>query len=103
MKRGTPEHPKRPCGWRSIYFLRAGADGPIKIGSALCPPARMAQLQTGCPQRLELIFHALAQPGMESLLHRRFAPVRVHGEWYQADPSLLAYIDQLRTFVREHR
>lgn len=75
-----------------VYFIRAGEDGPIKIGIAFNPYLRLDELQTGNPYRLRLIG---ARPGGladERGLHRTFAADRLEGEWFKPTEALLALV-----------
>jgi len=72
-------------GERFVYFIQSGERGPIKIGAAANPFARLRELQTGNPYQLRLLLaedagcHAWA---LERALHRRFASSRLGGEWF---------------------
>lgn len=76
---------------------------PIKIGIAKDPQARIANLQTGCPYKLDLIevftfkteMHAR---GAERRLHKMFQAKgkRMNGEWFRGsilkNPSIVEMI-----------
>jgi Meiotically up-regulated gene 113 len=66
-----------------VYVIRIGDDGPCKIGSATDPVRRLRHLQTGQPQRLRLLHVFRGGAEEEAALHRRFAAVRISGEWFQ--------------------
>jgi len=77
----------------TIYFIQAGETGPIKIGVTCGNPlARMANLQTGCPEQLRLVGCAPGTAQDERDLHERFAKFRVRGEWFTAGPELVEFI-----------
>jgi hypothetical protein len=71
-----------------VYFLQAGEAGPIKIGWALDPLARLNELQVGCPEPLRLLMTLTDEGGLEAQLHRRFARLRLRGEWFRAEQEL---------------
>lgn len=79
---------------RFVYVMQAGESGPVKIGVARNPLSRLRELQTGCFARLRLIAmedlsdrsDALA---LESALHKRFRPYRLHGEWFRCEGDVL--------------
>jgi hypothetical protein len=71
-----------------VYFIQAGDDGPIKIGWALDPTARLKELQVGCPEPLRLLMTIADDGELESQLHRRFASLRLRGEWFRAEQEL---------------
>lgn len=73
-----------------IYFLRAGPDGPVKIGWSSDPQKRAKLLQCGNPQGFELIRTLEAPRWAESWFHRCFASLAVGGEWFSYSPDMLA-------------
>lgn len=88
-----PEPRVRPTSW--VYFIRAGDDGPIKIGYSKAPDQRLSSLQTGHPSRLRLLATEPGDAVKEAALHQRFAATRKEGEWFEATPELLGYIATL--------
>lgn len=66
-----------------VYFIRAGARGPIKIGLAVDVGQRMRSLQTASPTLLELIGAIPGGLKLEKAIHRRLAEFRLHGEWFK--------------------
>lgn len=107
------DHPGRPrvpgiddpTSWsrdeRRTYFIRVGDDGPIKIGRASDVRARLAKLQCSSPKRLILMGSA-AGGHREREFHVRFKELKVSGEWFRPDASLLAAIEEcLREDSRE--
>src|SRR3954452_12978050 len=74
--------------WKSInegpfvYFVREGAEGPIKIGFAHDPIERVAALQCGNHRELRIVGLILAADAHEGQLHRHWAAARVRGEWF---------------------
>lgn len=75
-----------------VYFLRARESGRIKIGFSTDAPSRIRQLQTGSPERLELLRVLPAGADLERALHIAFAVERQHNEWFAPSSRLLAYI-----------
>jgi hypothetical protein len=81
-----------------VYFLRAGEF--IKIGkSTHSGRRRIAELQTGCPYPISLIAEIQGGLREEAALHRRFAHIRAHGEWFHATTDLLAHIEEITVAV----
>src|SRR5579864_9290218 len=79
-----------------IYFLQAG--DAVKIGFSDSPETairRLTGFQTGNSERLVLLGVTEGDRKAEAALHRRFAPFRVRGEWFRADPALLTVIGSL--------
>lgn len=81
---------EKPTRW--IYFIQGKDGGPVKIGVANDPKKRLADLQRTSPVDLVIIG---ARPGdtfVERELHERFADFRLHGEWFEASPVILAEV-----------
>jgi hypothetical protein len=68
---------------RSVYLIR-GNDGKYKIGIGKNPRERIMQLQTGNPDRLEIIdvYESENASKIESVLHNRYSYARNVGEWF---------------------
>lgn len=71
-----------------VYFIRAGNNGPIKIGVADNVEKRVETLQTG--NAVELIVIAVikcssrsAAFNKEAAFHKMFASKRIRGEWFR--------------------
>lgn len=97
----------------SVYFLAQPSDGgrhrPIKIGMSTSPALRLAQLQTGNPESVELVHatrFATRQDARrcESELHRVYAPHRIRREWFALDDSQLGdAVRRSEQMARRHR
>jgi hypothetical protein len=73
-----------------IYFIENPGDGLIKIGWPRDrPEARLKSLQTGCGAVLRLLRTMPGGLDAESLLHSRFAALRVRGEWFSPGADLV--------------
>lgn len=77
-----------------VYFIQGEDEGPIKIGVALDPEKRVAELQTGYPYRLRLLRVATGGYALESALHRAFRAARTFGEWFRPVDLLLKVIHE---------
>lgn len=82
-----------------IYFVACRQANAVKIGVTRdypgCVQKRVSMLQVGCPLKLELIG---AQDGgfeEERALLERFAPDRIHGEWFRVSVALLDHVATL--------
>jgi hypothetical protein len=71
-----------------VYFIRCGDF--IKIGFSEQTERRFKSLQTAAAAPLELLGTIHGERELE--LHRQFAHLRSHGEWFRAAPELLAFI-----------
>ncbi|MFH8392186.1 GIY-YIG nuclease family protein [Streptomyces sp. NPDC018036] len=67
----------------TIYVIGAESSDLVKIGyTGGDPRTRLAQLQTGQPQQLYLLWTCGGGRDLERALHSRFAPYRSRGEWF---------------------
>lgn len=74
-----------------VYFIQAVESERVKIGSAFDPHKRLAILQTGSPERLELLGYIPGGRSLEVELHRELRSQRLHGEWFKfGNPTVLA-------------
>lgn len=78
-----------------VYFIRAGADGPIKIGIARDPAGRLATLQTGHHDTLSIVAITAGGSAQEAAYHAAYRAHRLRGEWFDPHPDILAEIDRL--------
>jgi hypothetical protein len=74
-----------------VYFAAVG--GRIKIGWSKKVGTRIAQLQTGNAEPIELLGVLPGGRFHERRLHQQFAAARLSGEWFAATPDLLAFIE----------
>jgi transposase-like protein len=83
----------KPSATGLVYFMRrADGVGPIKIGCSAWPERRLSALQIWSPHPLEIVASCQGAFADERRLHRQFADCRLHGEWFEATPELLATI-----------
>jgi len=75
----------------STYIIRAGTDGPVKIGRAADPAARLTDLQTAHAQELHLLRVVETPFEAEPIFHERFAHRRIRGEWFEFDVEMLTF------------
>lgn len=73
-----------------VYMIRAGTDGPVKIGVAKDPLSRLQILQIGCPLKLYFIRLLDGSDAEERRLHSRFAVQRTFGEWFRFCDDMLS-------------
>lgn len=88
----VPRPYRGPYPGGSVYFISDGEY--IKIGSSERVGRRFKSLQSGNPKKLELLGAVSAKLFSEYGLHRRFADIRVHGEWFKHTPELMAFIEE---------
>lgn len=75
-----------------VYAIREVDSGRIKLGISRDPRARLAQLQTGNSQRLELVAYRKASDRFadEKEAHRLNSDVHIRGEWFMPSAKLCA-------------
>jgi hypothetical protein len=71
-----------------VYFIQAGARGPIKIGLTSDVRRRLFSLQTASPQPLRLLGGIPGGQGLERALHRELAAHHIKGEWFRPAPEV---------------
>lgn len=74
-----------------VYFIQAGRSGPIKIGVAYDPQARLCELHVGNHEELRLVGVNFGTPVEEKKLHRMFAAHHIRGEWFHPSAELVAF------------
>jgi len=81
---GRPPSDRPEHTHRFIYLIHAPDSACFRIGTSRDPEGRMRYFQTMSPTRLMLVATTSApvNPYEKTLLHRRFAAQRTHGEWF---------------------
>lgn len=83
----------------NVYFMRCA--GLIKIGFTQDVGERLAQLQTGNPEGIELVaVLTRVAPSVERMFHRHFAADRARGEWFNPSPKLRTVIAHVQGGAR---
>lgn len=81
---------KRPT---YIYFIKpVGMDGPIKIGCSRCAKGRLVEIARWAPMPLEIVGMVPGSFKDERTLHRAFAHLQEHMEWFAEGADLVAAI-----------
>ena len=89
-QRLDPPKPRFPSDKQNTYFIRCTGTGRIKIGRAQRVEYRLAAIKHMCPYPLECL--GILRGDHEAKLHQRFKENRLHGEWFEPSPELLAFI-----------
>ena len=85
----------------TIYFIRE-EDGPIKIGyTGNNIKSRLSQLQTSNAKQLLVLTTVKGDMKDEKMLHARFSPYHITGEWFKPSKELLDYIYPLSSKIQE--
>jgi hypothetical protein len=82
-----------------VYFVRKGSSGPVKIGKTTSMKSRLSQLKTASDEPLEVLATINGYTNEEKELHSKFSHIRLEGEWFKSEPSLLQFIDGIRYSV----
>jgi uncharacterized protein (DUF433 family) len=83
----------RPSEAGLVYFMRrADGVGPIKIGCSKHTARRVQSCQVWSPEPLEIVASVAGTFADEWRLHSEFKDYRLHGEWFEAAPPLLALV-----------
>jgi hypothetical protein len=76
-----------------IYFVDALDLKMVKIGYASeDPDGRLAIMQTGSPVKLTRRALMEGDRHVERELHQRFKKLRVHGEWFRDDITIVRFL-----------
>lgn len=86
---------------KMIYFIQANDGGPIKVGYAVDPQKRLTEIQRMSPVPLRILATINGYRKDEALLHRRFASLRLHGEWFRPSQELLDIITRKKLPFKE--
>lgn len=76
----------------SVYFIRMGENGPIKIGVSDQPHLRLKSLSPYSPYDLIPLGVMDGDEAEERALHRKFRKLRENGEWFEPHQDLLDFI-----------
>lgn len=76
-----------------IYFVRAGAHGPVKIGKTNDVATRVAELATAHYETLSVLATLDVANRVETLLHRLLKEHRLKGEWFAWCPEVAAVVE----------
>ena len=77
-----------------VYFIQAGSNGAIKIGFTEDQDInkRLIQLQTGNPEKLNVLKLIKGTKATEKKLHKLFKEYRLYGEWFAPNRDLYNFI-----------
>lgn len=75
-----------------IYFIRAGAEGDVKIGTAANVSARLKEFQVGQARILTVIRTIEGGRETERWLHKHYAARHVRGEWFRFSDTMLTIV-----------
>lgn len=79
-----------------VYFVCAVNMGMVKIGQSRRLAHRIREMQVGSPDKLVLGAAMKSVSGIEGVMHRQFADIRSHGEWFHVDEGLVSMMRLVR-------
>lgn len=79
-----------------IYFVQAGPDRRIKIGTSKCVPGRIEIIRNASPYPVEVLLVCEGGRDEEARLHSKFQKHRIYREWFEPHEVILAEIEALR-------
>jgi hypothetical protein len=74
----------------AVYFIRAGEDGPVKIGYAADVSKRLIKMQADNAAPLTVIRQIQGGRPTEAAMHTLFAEQHIRGEWFRFHASMLS-------------
>ncbi|WP_424140409.1 GIY-YIG nuclease family protein [Roseomonas chloroacetimidivorans] len=74
----------------AVYFIQAGENGPVKIGTTESILRRIALIQNGQAEPVRLLHLFEGGREEEQALHRRFREYRLRGEWFRPASEIIA-------------
>ena len=82
-----------------IYFVRSGDFVKIGYTGSMDPKERVNDMQTGNPQKLELLFCVSGGYKREAFLHNYFFDYKSRGEWFRIDGKLKKHLEMGPLFM----
>lgn len=83
-----------------IYAIKTVSSNMVKIGFTECSvESRLEALQTGCPEKLEMMAHKQGSRKDEIALHEKYKHLRKSGEWFALSDELSAEIRRWPTMA----
>lgn len=86
---------------KHVYFIKpVGHVGPIKIGCSSFVGQRLKTLTLWSPFALEVLYSEEGEHELERNLHRCFADLHSHSEWFHPGDRLLKAIERLQSGMK---
>jgi hypothetical protein len=82
-----------------VYFIQPFGGGPIKIGQTRDIIKRLKGIQACSPIPLNVLKIIRGDTEVEAKIHTDFARHNTFGEWFEATPELLEFIERLPSEV----
>lgn len=94
-RHGSPDVVIPAVARQVVYFVLASNSRKVKIGLTANPELRLATMQTGCPEPLELLGVVAGGRRLETRLHRELADDCSHGEWFHCTENVMSRVAHL--------
>ncbi len=80
-----------------VYFMRIDGRGHVKIGFSKEPAKRLNGFGTSTPGTPQIVGFMSGTYETEKKLHKKYAALRVKGEWFRCEGPLKAFVETLPT------
>lgn len=94
-RHGSPDIAMPAIARQVVYFVLASQSRKVKIGLTANPDRRLAGLQTGSAEPLELLGVVAGGRRLETRLHRELVADRSHGEWFHCTETVMSRVAHL--------
>ena len=72
-----------------VYLVGCQKNKTLKIGLSRNPEKRLSQLQVSSPHPLKILAKVKGSRGLEQQLHKEFSCLKLSGEWFKWDDSII--------------
>ena len=80
-----------------VYFIQAGANGPIKIGASTVPQIHLDRLQQGNHEALKIVAEIPGERNLEKKVRRDLQAFERGRKWFEATDEVLNYIEKVQS------
>ena len=79
-----------------VYFIQAGANGPIKIGASAVPQIHLDRLQQGNHEELKIVAEIPGEQNLEKKVRDDLKAFERGRKWFDATDEVLNYIEKVQ-------
>ena len=80
-----------------VYFIQAGANGPIKIGASTVPQIHLDRLQQGNHEELKIVAEIPGKQNLEKKVRDDLKAFERGRKWFEATDEVLDYIEKVQS------
>ncbi len=80
-----------------VYFIQAGANGPIKIGASTVPQIHLNRLQQGNHEALKIVAEIPGEQNLEKKVRDDLKAFERGRKWFEATDEVLDYIEKVQS------